>query len=299
MVLPVMGSPLRDVSAKRGSSGMLNEVPPQNIRRCVILRYCWTLVAILLTAASCPPEPDCVLGAPPQTWSVTRQDDVLEIAYGRDGLFPQYAALHLGSSYFRLNYGPQSAWGTSVVLLPSFWSGGQLHQGAPVDARWTPDREQLVIELESTILGLQVQAEVRLSPPVGDSLSAAVTVHTTGDVTLDDRPGEAFKLVMLSSMRVAADTWDVQSAYVGSQTFTVPPSGWIVQPPVIGTRFGLVGGTSSWKTNAPTIGVVLDEPREITGWVTPSNDPNDDNAGFWAAAAEVVREWRYGITARR
>jgi len=251
-------------------------------------------LAALLLAAHCP-EGKCS----PQAWSVTQRGTVLEIAYGCGDDVPHYAALHLESGYFRMNYGPGSGWGTSVVLVPSFWEGGTLYQGAPIEAEWETRSGDLVISIRGRISHLSAQLEVRLSPPGGDSVSATVVVTTSSDVVLDDRPGEAFKLVMLSSMRVAADTWDVQSAYVGSQTFKIPASGWIIQPPVSATRFGLVGGTSSWKTNAPTIGIVLDEPREITGWVTASSDPNDDNVGFWVAAEEVVGGWGYVIVAKR
>ena len=54
-------------------------------------------------------------------WSVSRNGNILEISYGSDSDYPQYAALHLDSSYLRMNYGPGSGWGTSVVLFPSFW----------------------------------------------------------------------------------------------------------------------------------------------------------------------------------
>jgi hypothetical protein len=243
---------------------------------------------------------DCV----PQTplapyWSVTQKGNLLEIAHGRDGHFPQYAALHLESGYFRLNYGPESGWGTSVVLLPSFWSGGRLHQGAPVQASWTPVCGQLVVDVAGTISGLSANTAVRLNPPAGDSITAAVTVRTRGDMPLDNRPDEAFRLVALSSMRIAADTWDARSAFLGDRPLAIPESGWIVRPPLRGTRFGLVGGTSTWKRNAPTIEIVLEDRRAISGWVTPRRDQTEDNVGLWAATEGVAREWRYRITARR
>jgi hypothetical protein len=39
-------------------------------------------------------------------------------------------------------------------------------------------------------------------------------------------------------------------------------------------HFGLLGGTSSWKTNAPTIQVTLDRSLQVTGWVTQDINPN-------------------------
>jgi hypothetical protein len=36
----------------------------------------------------------------------------------------------------------------------------------------------------------------------------------------------------------------------------------------------------------------------ITGWVTASVDPNDDNAGFWCASEGFLASWSYTVTAR-
>jgi hypothetical protein len=130
-------------------------------------------------------------------------------------------------------------------------------------------------------------------------LSATISINVDGNLELDNRPGEAFKPVMLSSMHISANMWDTKLAYVDSQSFEVPEEGWIIQPPTEGRVFGLQGGTSDWKTNAPTIEVTLDEPMQITGWVTPSSDPNDDNVGFWAASDQIIQSWRYKVIASR
>ncbi len=52
------------------------------------------------------------------------------------------------------------------------------------------------------------------------------------------------------------------------------------------------------EANAPSIEVTLDEPMQITGWVTPSNDPNDDNVGFWAASNQIIQSWQYTVIAK-
>lgn len=235
-----------------------------------------------------------------QTWQVRQRGTILEIFYGSGSSFPQYAALHLDSSYFRMVHSPQSGWGTSVILLPAFWSRGRYYQGAPVTATWRTEGRDLLLFVSGIIASLRVSLEVRLSPPDGYRLTAQVrTTSVTGDVAIDNRPYEAFKPVMLSSMRVSATQWDARSAYVEGRVYSLPSSGWVIYPAATGSRFGLIGGTSSWKRNAPTVEVVLQEPRplRVTGWVTYSTNPNDDNVGFWCASAQLLRAWRYILRA--
>lgn len=238
-------------------------------------------------------------GAEPPQWLVARDGDVLRVHWGAGTDFPQYAALHLSSSYFRMNYGPDSGWGTSVVLLPALWSGGTYYQGAPVTVATAVASRNLVITLSGTVHGLAVQGTVTIKPPSGGVLTAGVHMTTTGSVALDDRPGEAFKPVMLSSMHVSDDQWDTQAAIVGGAPQALPAGGWIVQPPVSVTTFGLRGGDSSWKTNAPTMEVAMQAAAQVTGWVTAATDPNQDNVGLWAASDTVLGAWDYTLTARQ
>jgi len=88
-----------------------------------------------------------------------------------------------------------------------------------------------------------------------------VTGGTIGDAMLDDRPGEAFKLVMLSSMHISSDLWDTQPASIDGRSFSIPGSAWMVNPPLVGTRFELRGGTSAWKANAPAVEILLEVAR--------------------------------------
>jgi hypothetical protein len=230
-------------------------------------------------------------------WRVAQTGDVLQIAYGSGADSPQYGALHLDSGYFRLNYGPPSNWGTSVPLLPVFWSGGLLDQGAPVVATWREEERDLALSVRGAIAGLAVSSTVRLSPPARRTLTARIATTVTGSVPIDARPGEAFKPVMLSSMRISSSQWDAREAYAGCRFLPIPQHGWIIQPPLVAQFFGLVGGTSSWKADAPTIEVALDRPLPITGWVTQSGDPNDDNVGFWAASDALLPAWSYTLIA--
>jgi hypothetical protein len=253
--------------------------------------YCLLIITSLFINAS-------FLNA--QTWSINQKgDSLVEIGYGSGIDFPQYAALYLKSSYFRMNYGPGSGWGTSVVLLPCLWHDSFYYQGAPITASWKVDASALLISISGTISNLQVEGEVCLLPPVTDLISASVNMNVNNTEALDIKPGEAFKPVMLSSNHVSADSFDCQLAYVNSVFYAIPTEGWINHPPAVGKIFGLMGGTSRWKTNAPTVEVDFGQDISITGWVTKSHNPNDDNVAFWVASDSVLFSWHYTIVAKK
>ena len=236
------------------------------------------------------------------TWSVSKNGAVLQIGYGSGTNFPQYAALDLSSGYFRMVYSTTSQWGASLLLLPALWSNASCPtdycQGAPISATWQTAGANLKLSIQGTIATLQVVSTVTLMPPANNIFVAQVSTTVTGTVTLDQRPGEAFKPVMLSSMHISSTQWDSQAAFIGTQTYSFPSSGWIIQPPLTAQTFGLQGGTSTWKTNAPTIEVNLDQGRQITGWVTQSSDPNGDNVGFWCATDNVLPSWSFKVIAK-
>jgi hypothetical protein len=82
-------------------------------------------------------------------------------------------------------------------------------------------------------------------------------------MALDRRPGEAFKLVPLSSMRVAPDRWDASAALVGAQAFPLPVHvpctggsslGWPPQPPRLPDRFR----TMEVRASSPSPGQATD-----------------------------------------
>ena len=266
------------------------------------------LLLSLMILASCASTPTSARAASQSrgntttnTWSVSQNGTILQIAYGSGTNFPQYAALDLSSSYFRMVYSTTSQWGTSIVLLPALWSKVSCPtdycQGAPITATWQIVGSNLTLSIQGTIATLQVASTVTLMPPANNVFVAQVSTTVTGTVKLDNRPGEAFKPVMLSSMHISSTQWDSQAAFIGSQTYSFPSSGWIIQPPIVARNFGLQGGTSTWKTNAPTIEVTLNQGRQVTGWVTQSNDPNSDNVGFWCATNKVLPSWSFSVTA--
>jgi hypothetical protein len=252
---------------------------------------------------------------PARTWKVAvpGNGDPWGIAYGSGVDFPQFAALYPKSGYFRLVC--KTTWGTSIVLTPSFWSGGMLTQGMPLDARWHVDGDRLMIDATAFRNGLKVTLKVALSPPGDGRITAEINGRSEGTIALDARPGEAFKPVMLSSMRVAADgggavskKWDARSVKVDDR----PPVGFddsvqhsdffiATTPRTSARRFGLVGGKSDWQKGepAPTVEIQLDGPLSVAGYRTMSRDPNDDNLGFWAATDTVAASWHYTVTASR
>jgi hypothetical protein len=233
------------------------------------------------------------------TWSVTQRGSIIEVGYGSDSNFPQYAAIHTNSGFLRLNYGSGSTWGTSIILLPSFWLGGNYYQGGQIIVAWQNEIADLVISFNGSISDLHIQGQIRLTPPESNLISGTVTIKVDGEIPLDIRPGEAFKPVALSSMHISEDHWDANSALVGSQPIQIPDWGWLIQPSALfGRRFALIAGSSSWKINAPTIEIVMDEDRIITGWKVSSVNPDDDNLSLWAATDQVLRYWKYTFTAK-
>ncbi len=225
--------------------------------------------------------------------------------------------LHRRDGFFRLAP-PGTTWGTSAVLPPALWTGGRYVQGAPVVVSWRLAGASLLLALGGAPGGLPFLATVRLGPPgagpgggpEGGVLRAAVRVclGAAGPrLPLDPRPGEGAKLVTLSSMRVSRRRWDAQEALAGGRCLSLPSGagragakgGWLAWPPVPASAFALLGGSSAWKVAAPTVGVRLDRRLAVTGWLTPSRNPNGDNLSLWAAAPAFPPEWRYTLTARR
>jgi uncharacterized protein YjbI with pentapeptide repeats len=263
-------------------------------------------------------------------WEVIEAGNILLIAYNAGTTLPQYGALDLDNSALRLGWydplHPQSGWGTSLILLPALWSKASCPQSkgycqggsvtpSYLDAALNEDilvtaenpigqvkDANLTLLIQGTVAGLQVTSQVDLSQPMGNSIQAHVTTTVRGNVVLDtNQPGGAFKPIALNSMHISSTQWDSQRAYADGQLFDLPFPGdtWIIQPPAITRhqKFGLVGGTSSWKTNAPTVEVQLEQPQamSVTGWVTKSSNPTQDNVGFWCAADKVLPSWSYTL----
>ena len=240
-------------------------------------------------------------------WKVTAPEngDPWTIAFGSGTDFPQVAALHPRSGYFRLVSG--TTWGTSIILPPCFWSGGLLWQGPPIKATSHLDGNKLVIDAAGVQKGLNFKLRLSLSPPGNDRIEAEVSGSTEGQVSLDTRPGEAFKPVMLSSMRIAPTRWDASSVIIDNTPIAfndaMPGNHFLIAPaPLVQVkRFGFRGGKSEWQPGqpAPTVEILLDDALQIAGYRTSSTNPNDDNLGLWAATDKVLASWHYIIVASR
>jgi hypothetical protein len=159
----------------------------------------------------------------------------------------QYAALHPFSSYFRMVYGPSSGWGTSVVLLPIYWSADSpdaeykdaaLHQGGQVSVQEKVSGPDLVLQVQGSVGELSCRGSVRIHPPgkdcsdpAGECIRADVSMSVQAprrmQSALHDEPGEAFKPVFLSSMYVGKTQWDsrIVSNGVQKQDFSSVPAG--------------------------------------------------------------------------
>ena len=232
-------------------------------------------------------------------WTWREADHLLQIGHGEGAEGFQCGALHLDSGYLRLVPAPDAGWGTSVVLVPAFWAAGTYHQGTPVTVESIEVVEgDVVLRLLGKVEALQVQLAVTVHPPGGGTIRADIEARTEGTVQLDDRPREAFKPLMLSSMRISATQWDAQAVVTDGAEHAIPAEGWMLAEPLTTRTFGLRGGDSEWKPRAPTVLIQWPQPVTVAGWVTPSNDPNDDNLGLWAASDEGLAEWHGTIVVR-
>jgi hypothetical protein len=217
--------------------------------------------------------------------------------FGPEDNLSQYFALHTESGYIRFVPSPECGWGTSVVIVPSFWSGGLYRQGMRCSASWDIVGTSVNLIVSARSEELSVEARVSVKPPIQRKITATVSVKLEGDLSVDDRPREAFKPVVLASMHTSAGVFDATAAFAGLHICPLLPGQGILPPKagISAASFGLVGGSSHWKINAPTVTVEFDHAVQVAGWSTEQTDPNGDNISLWAASPEVMREWNYDI----
>jgi len=232
------------------------------------------------------------------SWSVSTNGNLLQVGYGSNGSWPLYAVFYLNSSYYRLNPGPGSGWGTSMILQPCYWSKGVLYQGGPMTGTWQTVSQNLQLNFAGTVGALSTNSTVTLSPPTAGGITAAVQVSVTGTVQLDNRPGEAFKPVCFSSMYDSNNYFDSWRVITDSgPIYYNPAGGWIFNQ--TGTHNITVQGGSSidWTPHTPTMTAALNGSYPAAGWLTSDTNPNDDNVLVWSSSTTVLSNWSYSVTA--
>lgn len=246
-------------------------------------------------------------------WIVDTVGREIRFSYGSGVDYPQYAALYTDSSHLRLTYGHEGGWGTAVLLTPSFWIGPVYYMGTPIETEVQLTCDTVTVEYSGTIAGLHSSGTLVINAPTATETTAHVHIATSGTITLaNDRPREAFKPVMLTSMHDSSTFWDASSIIIGNDSYAFPATienQWMTSTSIPATRFGLVGGTSTWVTNGPTIIVEttgLINPT-VTGWITHFKevdgvlvpvDEDDDNVGLWTTETSVPGSWSYNIIAK-
>lgn len=247
------------------------------------------IVIVLLISCGQPPPPTSL-------WSV-KDGAVIEIGYFINGRYPQIFALHKNDGAMRLTYLPDGSWGTSVYPL-GYWHDGYV-KGITINKfDYHEQGSNLVLELTASTQDIDtINYIIVLYPPRDNSTRARVEMAVSNTIELDNRPiqGEAFQLAVLASMNIGNNLWDAKQAYAGVTVVDTPDSEFIFDNVIRTTEFGLIGGTSDWKENAPTIKIISDRDVYIQGWVTPSADPDDDNIGMWGGLDEMVLSWSYEV----
>ena len=241
------------------------------------------------------------------TWSANITNNILQIGYGIDN-WPQYIALHLDSSYLRMIPSENTGWGTSICILPIFWESGELYQGTTIDVSTSTSNNIISIAFSGTIKTtanneLTSNGTIDISPPENNVISAKISIKTTGSISLDPNQGnESYKFGFLSSMKIDENKWDSNEAVIDSSTtYSIPnatESNWILEPITPASSIQLTGGSNNWKTNAPTIKIELLTPTTAypAGWITASDDPNDDNTALWFGTDTMINSIEYIAT---
>lgn len=255
-------------------------------------KWIGTVAIVIVLLISCAPPPP-----PTSLWSV-KDGAVIEIGYYIDGGYPQIFALHKNDGAMRLTYLPDGSWGTAVYPL-GYWHDDYYVKGITIDNfDYHEQSSNLVLELTASTQDIDtIDYIITLYPPQDNSTRANVEMTISNTIELDNRPvqGETFQLAVLASMNIGNNLWDAKQAYAGVTVVDTPDSEFIFDNVIRTRKFGLIGGTSDWKENAPTIKIISDRDVYIQGWVTPSTDTDDDNIGMWGGQDEMVLSWSYAV----
>lgn len=249
---------------------------------------------------------------------------------------PQIAVIY-ASAFIRLkqNADPQPPipFGSSFILGPAYWADGAYYHNPQltrleIDTGALPGGP-LRLRAQGSNHDFDVAYELTLPEPEDELTRLHVSQRYTATVPIAIDPGrrataEGFKLVQISSMFIneegscagghtgchdsdAARFIGVDLARRQVAFSTLSPPSFIFSTPVpLGNTWldALHGDDQGWQGNTPNVRIVLDAlPEEHTvtpqGWITSTNDPNDDNAGLWLHDdGPASTEWKAGQSGR-
>jgi len=198
---------------------------------------------------------------------------------------------------------PATHFGTSVILGPAYWSGYMYFHNPKIDTVHVEGDLQDADVITITALGhlgsLDVEYTIHLSKPSDELVSCKVTqvAKWCENVTINANRLEShqgFKLFQFSSMFVDGNYHDANSArYNSAYGFVATElsnnNGLVFSNPnPLGEPWLEVAHTDTdgWQGATPSVLVALDNTAFVSeytpqGWVTQTQDENDDNVGVW------------------
>ncbi|MFZ2955886.1 MAG: glycosyl hydrolase family 17 protein [Candidatus Ozemobacteraceae bacterium] len=234
--------------------------------------------------------------------------DRISFTYGSGADFPVRGVLYKTDSHFRLTpTRDMGAWGSSFIIAPSYRKpDGSSTQFMPLtNVSCAIDGNDLIVGFSGACEGLTATGILRIFPPGENRLEASVSLEVAGDPAMGLNggvEGSGFQVARIESMHVDDSQWDCSSAIVGGgdggREFPIATLGTWLFPPSLGltaTRFGLRGGFSQWKPNAPTSLIELQSPLKILGYAKVTSDVNDDHVGIEACSGEVMHSYSFRI----
>lgn len=249
------------------------------------------------------PEGDAVInvsGGPDQTGTYLAVHHKTSSERSWPATFAVYS-----SGYIRLTPVADEAipFGTSVVLGPAYWSGDVYFHNPKIAgirvAGDLQDAEVLTITAIGQLGDMDVEYTIRLHEPNDKVASCDVAQRAKwrdSAILNADRnlAHEAFKIVQFSSMFFDSTYHDADSvAYIGSNGYVSAEfanmSALVFSDPLPLKEPWLEVAHSDdegWQGPTPSVSVMLSDSVDVSeytpqGWVTHTDNQNDDNVGVW------------------
>ena len=222
------------------------------------------------------------------------------------------------SGYMRLTpaYAKPVPFGTSIVLGPSYRSGGQYYhnlqvKSVTVEGNMASD-DRLTMVVVGTVGALDVSSTIVVERPTTAGIRCLVSSRAKWreDTAIDQvalAKHEGFKVMQFSSMYNDGNYHDAdfvhyqgQTGYVKSQLLN--SDGFILHDQLPLQEPWLELGHSDaegWQGATPTLRITMTDPATASaftpcGWVTASTDENNDNVGLWLHWDEVASGYHFG-----